>query len=76
LPISNIQCEHVAKTIAISRKNSLFCDTPEGAHASARIYSIIETARANGHNPLNYLTVLMTELPNVNSLEDYEALLP
>jgi transposase len=76
LPISNIQCEHVAKTIAISRKNFLFCDTPQGAHASAKIYSIIETARANGHNPLNYLTVLMTELPNVESLEGYEALLP
>ena len=76
LPISNIQCEHVAKTIAISRKNFLFCDTPQGAHASARIYSVIETARANGHNPLNYLTVLLTELPNIDSLEGYEALLP
>ena len=76
LPISNIRCEHVAKTIAIPRKNFLFCDTPQGAHASARIYSIIETAKACGHNPLKYLTVLFTELPNVNALEDYEALLP
>lgn len=76
LPISNIQCEHVAKTIAISRKNYLFSDTPAGAHASARIYSILETARANGHHPLNYLTVLLTELPAVKDLEGYEALLP
>jgi transposase len=76
LPISNIRCEHVAKTIAIPRKNFLFCDTPQGAHASARIYSIIETARANGHNPLRYLTVLFTELPNIDSLDGYEALLP
>lgn len=37
---------------------------------------VIETARANGHNPLRYLTVLLTELPNIDSLEGYEALLP
>jgi len=62
LPISNIQCEHVAKTIAISRKNFLFCDTPEGAHASAKIYSIIETARANGHK---YLIQRLRRLPPI-----------
>lgn len=76
LPISNIECEHVAKTIALSRKNFLFCDTPSGAHASARIYSVLETARANGHHPLNYLTVLLMELPTVKDIEGYEALLP
>lgn len=76
LPISNIECEHVAKSIAISRKNFMFCDTPQGAHASARIYSMLQTAKANGHHPLHYLTVLLTELPNVDSVEGYEALLP
>ena len=76
LPMSNIECEHVAKTIAISRKNFMFCDTLSGAHASARIYSVLETARANGHHPLNYLTVLLTRLPSIDSLEGYEALLP
>lgn len=76
LPISNIQCEHVAKTIAIARKNFMFCDTPKGASASARIYSILETAKANGHHPRSYLTVLLTELPLVETVEGYEALLP
>lgn len=56
LPISNIASEHVAKTIAVPRKNFLFADTPGGAAASARIYSLIETARANGHEPRRYLT--------------------
>lgn len=76
LPISNIKSEHVAKTIAIMRKNFLFSDTPSGAEASARIFSIIETARANGHNPYKYLSVLLTELPQATCVEDVENLLP
>lgn len=76
LPISNIKSEHVAKTIAIARKNFIFSDTVAGAEGSARAFSLIETARANGHNPQHYLSVLLTELPNVNTLEDVEALLP
>ena len=76
LPISNIQSEHVAKTIAISRKNFLFSYTPSGAEASARIFSVIETARANGHNPHRYLSVLLTELPAAETPEDIEKLLP
>lgn len=76
IPISNIRAEHVAKTIAIARKNFLFADTTAGAAASGRIFSLIETARANGHNPQRYLTVLLTELPNVTTVEQIEALLP
>jgi transposase len=76
LPISNIQSEHVAKTIAIARKNFMFADTESGAVASGRVFSVIETARANGHNPQHYLSVLLAELPNVQSVEDVDALLP
>ena len=76
LPISNIRSEHVAKTIAIARKNFLFSDTAAGAESSARIFSLIETARANGHNPQRYLSVLLTELPNATTVEQVEALLP
>jgi transposase len=76
IPISNIRAEHVAKTIAIARKNFLFADTTAGAEASGRIFSLIETARANGHNPQRYLTVLLGALPNVTCVEDIEQLLP
>ena len=76
LPISNIQSEHVAKTIAIARKNFLFADTAAGAASSGRIFSLIETARANGHHPQRYLSVLLTELPNVTDIDQVEALLP
>ena len=67
---------HVAKAIAVPRKNFLFADTPAGADASARIYSILESARANGHHPQRYLSVLLTELPNVTGVQDIEELLP
>ena len=76
LPISNIKSEHVAKTIAIARKNFLFADTEAGAEATARAFSVIETARANDHNPQKYLSVLLTELPNVQGAEDIDALMP
>lgn len=76
LPISNIKSEHVAKTIAIARKNFMFADTEAGAEASGRVFSMIETARANGHNPQKYLSVLLAELPNVTSVEQIDALLP
>jgi len=76
LPISNIRSEHVAKTIALARKNFLFADTPAGAHASARLFGLLETAKANGHHPQRYLSVVFTDLPNATGLADYEALLP
>jgi hypothetical protein len=76
LPISNIKTEHVAKTIAVARKNFLFADTPAGADASARVYSLLESAKANGHHPQRYLSILLNELPNAERVEDIEALLP
>jgi len=76
LPISNIKSEHVAKTIAISRKNFLFADTEAGAESTGRVFSVIETARANNHNPQKYLSVLLAELPNIKTVEDVDALLP
>ena len=76
LPISNIKTEHVAKTIAVARKNFLFADTPAGADASARVYSLLETAKANGHHPQRYLSILLNELPNAECVENIEALLP
>ena len=76
LPISNIASEHVAKTIAIARKNFMFADTESGAEASGRVFSLIETARANHHNPQQYLSVLLAALPNVKSVDEIDALLP
>ncbi len=76
LPISNIQSEHVAKTIALARKNFLFADTPAGASASAMIYSLLETAKANGHHVFRYMSVVLSELPKATTPAQIETLLP
>jgi hypothetical protein len=44
--------------------------------ASAALYSIVSTARANGLEPYAYLKQLFTELPKAQTVEDFEALLP
>jgi transposase len=54
----------------------LYADTVKGAKASAALYSLVSTARANGLEPYAYLKHLFTELPKARSVEDIEALLP
>jgi transposase len=76
LPISNILSEHVAKSIAIARKNFLFANTQSGAIAAAKIYSIILTAAQNGLEPIGYLTAVLTKMPNIKGNESIEHLLP
>ncbi|WP_284285264.1 transposase domain-containing protein, partial [Marinibactrum halimedae] len=44
--------------------------------ASANLYSLIETAKANGLNPYEYLQSIFKELPNAKDVEQVEALLP
>jgi hypothetical protein len=62
--------------LAIGRKAWLFSDTPAGAHASALIYSLVESAKANRVDPYAWLRCLMRELPAAQSVEAIEALLP
>ena len=59
-----------------NRRNWLFSDTVAGAKSSANLYSLIETARANGLDPYGYLRRVFTDLPNAETVEDIEALLP
>ncbi len=76
LPIDNNRAENAIRPFVIGRKNWLFSDTPKGATASAQIYSLIETAKANGQEPYAYPRHILERLPQVNSVEGYEALLP
>jgi transposase len=68
--------ENAIRPFVIGRKNWLFSNTPLGAHASASVYSIIETAKANGHELYHYLCYLFNELPKAKSLEEKLRLLP
>ncbi len=63
-------------TIVIGRRNWLFADTPKGARASANLYSLVETAKANGLEPWRYLEAVFEKLPTAKSQDDIDALLP
>ncbi|HEY4691146.1 MAG TPA: IS66 family transposase [Anaerolineae bacterium] len=75
-PIDNNACENAIRPFVVGRRNWLFADTVGGATASANLYSLIETAKANGIEPYRYLCVLFAALPKASRLEHYEALLP
>jgi transposase len=60
----------------VGRKNWLFSDSVKGVTASANLYSLIETAKANGLEPYAYLREVFTRLPAAGTVEDFEALLP
>ncbi|WP_429349635.1 IS66 family transposase [Paraburkholderia sp. Clong3] len=75
-PICNNACENSIRPYVIGRKNWLFSDTVAGAKASANLYSLVETCRANNVDIYQYLIDLFKALPYANSADDYEALLP
>ncbi len=76
LPIDNNAAERAIRPFVIGRKNWLFCFTPRCASASARPYSLVETAKANGREPYAWLRHVLERLPQAVSVEDFEALLP
>ncbi len=74
LNIDNNRAERAIKPFVIGRKNWLFSQTASGANASAILYSLIETAKANNLNVFDYL---MTCLEQIGQSEvDVEQLLP
>ena len=77
IEISNNQVENAIRPIVVGRKNWLFCDTPAGADASMKIYSMIETAKANELDPLKYLSFLLEHRPSAEmSDEELEQFAP
>jgi hypothetical protein len=68
--------ERAIRPFALGRRNWLFADTVSGARASAHMYSLVQTARANELEPYAYLCRLFAELPVAQTVEQIEALLP
>ena len=60
----------------LGRRAWLFSDTPAGANASAIIYSVVETAKANGVEPYTWLRCVLRDLPAAKTVEEVEVLLP
>lgn len=76
LAIDTNLAENAIRPFALGRRNWLFADTVKGAKASAALYSVVSTARANGLEPYAYLRRLFAELPKAKTVEDFEAMLP
>jgi transposase len=75
-PIDNNVCENAIRPFVVGRRNWLFADTVAGAHASANLYSLLQTCVANRIDGYRYLTALLVALPKAKTVEDFEALLP
>ena len=75
-PIDNNACENAIRPFVVGRRNWLFSDTVGGANASANLYSLIETCKANAIDPYQYLVELFRALPQAKSADDYDAMLP
>jgi len=76
IELDNNLAENAIRPFALGRKNWLFMCTEDGAEASANIYSLLITAKANGLEPVSYLTRAIERLPYCVTTEDFEALLP
>jgi transposase len=76
LRADNNIAENAIRPFVIGRKNWLFAGHPNGAHAAATFFSLIETAKANGLEPYAYLRCLFEQLPLVKDQTGYCHLLP
>lgn len=77
--LSNNAAENAIWPFTVGRKNWLFADTPKGADASATVYSLVETAKANGLNVYTYLQYLLIYMPDTdwhNHPEELDDLMP
>lgn len=74
--ISNNLAENSIRPFTVGRRNWLFSGSPKGATASAVVYSLVETAKANGLNPYKYLEYLLTNLSKTDSQIDMDNMMP
>ena len=72
--ISNSLAENCIRPFVIGRKNWLFAGSPKGASASAGIYTLVETAKANGLAPMKYIKYILSDMPGSAFLEHPEYL--
>ena len=76
IPLDTNLVENAIRPFVVGRKNWLFADTVAGARASANLYGLIETAKANGIEPGRYLAHLFGVLPTITSADQLDVLLP
>lgn len=72
--ISNNLAENAIRPFVVGRKAWLFCDTPKGADASAIVYTLVETAKANGLEPSRYLELVLDRMRYLGDSPSEDAL--
>ena len=75
-PIDNNPAENAIRPFTVGRKNWLFSNSVRGATAGANLYSLIESAKGHGIEPMLYLEFVFKRLPAASTVDDFEALLP
>ncbi|MEZ5661284.1 MAG: IS66 family transposase [Burkholderiaceae bacterium] len=68
--------ENSIRPFVLGRKAWLFAASVAGAKSSAALYSLVETAKANGHEPYAYLREVFERLPSADTDAEIDALLP
>lgn len=76
MPIDNNVMEQAIRPFTLGRKNWIFAGSSRGADASAFIYSLVETAKANGLEPKAYLKDLFEQYPFATNDDERRQLLP
>ena len=76
ISIDNNVTERDIRPFTTGRKNWLFSTSANAAQASANLYSLVMTCRANDINPYYYFLHLFTELPKRKSEDDLRDLMP
>ena len=76
LSLDNNRAERSVRPFTVGRNNWLFSNTHNGARASAVLYSLIETAKANDCEPYEYLEYVLREIPKLKYGDDHRHLLP
>ena len=79
VPMDNNYAEQAIRPFTLGRKNFVLIESSNGAKASAVLYSLVETAKANGLNTFEYFNLLLTEIPqhvDDNNLRFLDNLLP
>lgn len=76
LAIDNNAAERQIKNVVIGRKNWLFAESVDGAYTTAVMYSLVNTAKANGIDPYKYLYHLFEKMPYATTIDEKRKLLP
>ena len=74
--IDNNAQENAIRPFCVGRRAWLFADTMAGAHASANLYSLLQTCQVNGIDGYRYLRALLVALPEAKTADEFAALLP